>query len=101
MGPTEIAWTPAETDLLAWRAGEFGFVYCREREPRKRAAESHQELASKSNIKTTKKATNTNEAKALHTEADKALPGSRTMSRQAARRPRELRPALGPMHSRQ
>ena len=27
---------------MAWRAGEFGFVYCREREPRKRAAESHQ-----------------------------------------------------------
>ena len=24
---------------MAWRAGEFGFVYCREREPRKRAAE--------------------------------------------------------------
>ena len=23
-------------------AGEFGFVYCREREPRKRATESHQ-----------------------------------------------------------
>ena len=28
---------------MAWRAGEFGFVYCREREPHKRAAESHQE----------------------------------------------------------
>ena len=27
---------------MAWRAREFGFVYCREREPRKRAAESHQ-----------------------------------------------------------
>ena len=27
---------------MAWRAGEFGFVYCREREPCKRAAESHQ-----------------------------------------------------------
>ena len=29
---------------MAWRAGEFGFVYCREREPRKRAAESHQAI---------------------------------------------------------
>ena len=27
---------------MACRAGEFGFVYCCEREPRKRAAESHQ-----------------------------------------------------------
>ena len=31
---------------MAWRAGEFGFVYCREREPRKRAAESHQDFCS-------------------------------------------------------
>ena len=29
--------------LYGLAAGEFGFVYCREREPRKRAAESHQD----------------------------------------------------------
>ena len=31
---------------MAWRAGEFSFVYCREREPRKRAAEKATKLFS-------------------------------------------------------